>query len=100
VCAAPSSNSTICFVIIGGILFVGRHLDQQALKLAEPLRTLVEVLYFTIPHLEFYDLRDLVVHNWPVLEWKYILLALLYAGFYMAVFLMGACLVFRRKPVN
>jgi ABC-type transport system involved in multi-copper enzyme maturation permease subunit len=98
--AAPSSNSTICFVIIGGILFVGRHLDQQALKLAEPLRTLVEVLYFTIPHLEFYDLRDLVVHNWPVLEWKYILLALLYAGFYMAVFLMGACLVFRRKPVN
>ncbi|HUC86651.1 MAG TPA: ABC transporter permease subunit [Candidatus Acidoferrales bacterium] len=98
--AAPSSNATICFVILGGILFVGRHLDQQALKLAEPVRTLVTCLYFAIPHLEFYDLRDLVVHSWPLVGWNYILLALLYAVFYMAVFLIGACLVFRRKPVN
>lgn len=98
--AAPSSNATICFVIIGGILFIGRHLDQQALKLHEPLRTVVYSLYFAIPHLEFYDMRDLVVHSWPVVGWGYIGLALLYAAFYMAVFLIGACLVFRRKAVN
>ena len=98
--AAPSSNSTICFVIIGGILFVGRHLDQQALKLAEPMRTVVTSLYFALPHLEFYDLRDLVVHSWPPVAWGYIGLALLYATFYMIIFLIGACLVFRRKPVN
>ena len=98
--AAPSSNTTICFVIIGGILFVGRHLDQQALKFHEPLRTIVYSLYFLIPHLEFYDMRDLVIHNWPLVAWEYIGLALLYAAFYMAVFLIGACLVFRRKAVN
>lgn len=98
--AAPSSNSTICFVIIGGILFVGRHLDQQALKLQEPLRMIVNALYFMIPHLEFYDMRDLVVHDWPLIAWKYIGLALLYAVFYITVFLIGACLVFRRKAVN
>jgi Cu-processing system permease protein len=98
--AAPSSNSTICFVIIGGILFVGRHLDQQALRLHEPVRTLVYALYYGLPHLEFYDLRDLVIHNWPLIEWTYIGLALLYAIFYMAVFLIGACLVFWRKAVN
>jgi ABC-type transport system involved in multi-copper enzyme maturation permease subunit len=98
--AAPSSNSTICFVIIGGILFVGRHLDQQALSLAEPFRSVVLALYFAIPHLEFYDMRDLVVHNWPLVGWTYIALALLYAFFYMLVFLIGACLVFRRKAVN
>jgi len=98
--AAPSSNSTICAVIIGGILFVGRHLDQQALALREPTRAIVNALYFTIPHLEFYDLRDLVIHNWPLIAWKYIGLALLYAAGYMAVFLLGACLVFRRKAVN
>ncbi|HEY2329846.1 MAG TPA: ABC transporter permease subunit, partial [Verrucomicrobiae bacterium] len=45
--AAPSSNSTICFVIIGGILFVGRHLDQAALSMHEPLRAIVNALYFT-----------------------------------------------------
>jgi len=98
--AAPSSNSTICFVIIGGILFVGRHLDQVATSMREPLRTVVNTLYYIVPHMEFYDLRDLIIHNWPVLEWKYILLALLYAAAYILVFLTGACLVFRRKAVN
>jgi ABC-type transport system involved in multi-copper enzyme maturation permease subunit len=98
--AAPSSNSTICFVIIGGILFVGRHLDQVALSLHEPLRGIVNALYFSIPHLEFYDLRDLIIHNWPPIQAQYILLALLYATAYIIAFLLGACLVFRRKPVN
>ena len=98
--AAPSSNATICFVVIGGILFVGRNLDRVALTLREPVRLVVNCLYYAIPHLEFYDLRDLVVHNWPLIEWRYIGLAWLYAVFYIAVFLIGACLVFRRKPVN
>ena len=53
--AAPSSNNTICFVIIVGILFVGRHLDQVALTLREPLRTVVYSIYFVIPHLELFD---------------------------------------------
>jgi ABC-type transport system involved in multi-copper enzyme maturation permease subunit len=97
--AAPSSNSTICFVIIGGILFISRHLDVVATTLHEPLRTVVNLLYYTVPHLEFFDLRDLIIHNWPI-AWKYILLALLYASAYIGVFLLGACLVFRRKPVN
>jgi ABC-type transport system involved in multi-copper enzyme maturation permease subunit len=98
--AAPSSNATICFVLIGGIMFVARNLDRIALTLREPVRTIVYWLYFAIPHLEFYDLRDLIVHDWPVVPWLYIGLALAYAGFYMAVFLIAACLVFRRKAVN
>jgi len=98
--AAPSSNATICFVLIGGIMFVGRNLDRVALTLREPTRTIVYWLYFVIPHLEFYDMRDLVVHDWPTVPWLYFGLALLYAVFYMGVFLIGACLVFRRKAVN
>ena len=98
--AAPSSNSTICFVVVGGILLVGRHLDQVALTLTEPVRSITLALYFTIPHLELFDVRDLVIHNWPLIPWKYFSLAILYALAYTAVFLAGACLVFRRKPVN
>ena len=98
--AAPSSNNTISFVVIGGILFVGRHLDQVALTMHEPLRTVVYSIYFAIPHLELFDVRDLVIHNWPLIPWLYFSLALLYALGYMAVFLAGACLVFRRKAVN
>jgi len=98
--AAPSSNSTICFVVVVSILFIGRHLDQVALTLPEPIRTIVYALYFAVPHLELFDTRDLVVHNWPVIPWLYYALALLYAAGYMAVFLLGASLVFLRKAVN
>jgi ABC-type transport system involved in multi-copper enzyme maturation permease subunit len=98
--AAPSSNATICFVVVGGILFVGRHLDQVALTLREPVRTIVYSVYFAIPHLELFDVRDLVIHNWPLIPWLYFTLALFYAAGYVAVFLIGACLVFRRKAVN
>jgi ABC-type transport system involved in multi-copper enzyme maturation permease subunit len=98
--AAPSSNSTICFVVIGGILFVARHLDQVALTLPGPVRTIVYCMYFIIPHLELFDMRDLIIHNWPLIPWTYFGLALLYASFYMAVFLIATCLVFRRKAVN
>ena len=51
--AAPSSNSTICFVIVVAILCVGRYLDAFALSLAEPLRSVLYAVYFTIPHLEW-----------------------------------------------
>jgi ABC-type transport system involved in multi-copper enzyme maturation permease subunit len=98
--AAPSSNATICFVVVGGILFVGRHLDQVAITLQDPFRTVVYSIYFAIPHLELFDVRDLIIHNWPLIPWLYYSLALLYALGYMAVFLAGACLVFRRKAVN
>jgi ABC-type transport system involved in multi-copper enzyme maturation permease subunit len=98
--AAPSSNSTICFVLVSGILLVGRHMDQVALTLPEPARGITQAIYFVIPHLELFDVRDLVIHNWPLIPWNYFVLALVYALVYIAAFLVGACLVFRRKAVN
>ena len=98
--AAPSSNATICFVVVVGILLVGRHLDQVALGLSEPLRTITYSIYFAIPHLELFDMRDLIIHNWPLIPWKFFGLAILYALAYTAFFLLATCLVFRRKAVN
>ncbi len=51
--AAPSSNATICFVLVAGILCVGRYLDIVALSLSEPGRSMVYGVYFAIPHLEW-----------------------------------------------
>jgi ABC-type transport system involved in multi-copper enzyme maturation permease subunit len=98
--AAPSSNSTICFVVAVGILTVGRYLDKVAVTMPDPARSLLEVIYFSIPHLEFFDVRDLIIHDWPLIPWTYFSLALLYALAYMGVFLAGACLVFQRKALN
>lgn len=97
---AQSSNATICFVAIAGILLLGRHLGKVAVTLSEPRRSILYSVYYAVPHLELFDVRDLIIHNWPSLPWKVCILATLYALTYTAVFLTSACLVFRRKAIN
>jgi ABC-type transport system involved in multi-copper enzyme maturation permease subunit len=99
--AAPSSNSTICFVIIMTILTIGRYLDAVALSMSEPFRSIIYAVYFAIPHLEIpFEMRNLIVHDWPLIGWNFIALDTLYLLAYAAAFLVAACLVFRRKSVN
>jgi ABC-type transport system involved in multi-copper enzyme maturation permease subunit len=98
--AAPSSNSTICFVVVGGILFVGPYLGQAAMHLAEPGRAIVYALYFMIPHLEWYNAREHLVNDRPLAAWSYCAEATAYAAVYVAVLLQATWLVFRRKPLN
>jgi ABC-type transport system involved in multi-copper enzyme maturation permease subunit len=97
---APSSNATISFVIVLGILLLGRHLNQVALHQPEPLRTAVYAIYFLIPHLEWYDVRDFVIYDQGLIGWVDCLLATLYAAVYVALLLFATWLVFRRKPLN
>jgi ABC-type transport system involved in multi-copper enzyme maturation permease subunit len=98
--AAPSSNGTICFVVIAGILLLGRHLNQVALQLPEPRRTLLYTVYFLIPHLEWYDVRDFVVYDWSLIGWWDCALATLYGAAYASMLLFATWLVFRRKALN
>jgi hypothetical protein len=97
---APSSNATISFMVVLGILLLGRHLNQVALQQPEPLRSIVYGLYFLIPHLEWYDVRDLIIYDRGLVGWVDCALATLYAALYVALLLFGAWLVFRRKPLN
>lgn len=98
--AAPSSNITISFVLVLTILVLGRHLNKVALQLQEPMQSIVYSVYFAIPHLELFDVRDLLVHNWPLIPWASWSLALVYGGFFGAFFLWVGCWTFQRKPVN
>ncbi len=98
--AAPSSNVTICFVVVMGILTLGRHLNKVALRMVEPTRSILQIIYFTIPHLEFYDARQLIVHDSGLMKWRFVLLATFYAWVYTALFLGVACLAYRRKELN
>jgi ABC-type transport system involved in multi-copper enzyme maturation permease subunit len=100
VLAAPSSTNTLVLVVVGAMLLVGRHLNHVAVQLEEPAQTLVYALYFVLPHLEWFDVRDLIIHNWAPLPWGVWIGALLYAAVYSVLFLALACWVFRRKPVN
>jgi Cu-processing system permease protein len=97
---SPAENVTIVLIAGTGILLVGRHLGTVAVQLAEPSRSVLYAIYFAIPHLEFFDVRDLIIHDWPLIAWADIVLATLYALAYAAFFLLAACLVFRRKALN
>jgi ABC-type transport system involved in multi-copper enzyme maturation permease subunit len=98
--SAPSANVTICFIVVLGILFLGGHLNQVALHQEEPFSTVTYTLYFLIPHLEWFDIHKFIVFNWPLVPWRYCLLATLYAAGYVALLLFGSWLVFRRKPLT
>src|SRR5437660_8320637 len=85
--AAPSSNASICLLVILGILLLGRHLNKVALQLPEPTATVVYAVYFAVPHLELFDVRDLVIHNWDPINWLACGGATLYAAAYALFFL-------------
>ena len=96
----PAANVTIVFIISLGILFMGKYLNIVAQRMTEPSGSLLSALYFFIPHLEFFDVRSLIIHGWNTVPWMDVLLATIYAFVYATFFLVGACLVFRRKALN
>lgn len=98
--SASSSNTTICLVVAAGILMIGRHLNKVALQLEEPGRTITYLVYYLIPHLELFDVRDLIIHNWPAIPWGPWCLALVYGGCFAGLFLWLGCWLFDRKGVN
>jgi len=98
--AAPSSTNTIIFVVVVGILLLGRHLNQVALQQAEPFRSMVYTIYFLIPHLEWYDVRDLIVYDHKLVPWTDCALATLYAAVYSSMLLWATWMVFRRKTLS
>lgn len=100
VLTTPSANITICFLASAGILLLGRHLHTVAIRLAEPAGSLLSVVYYLIPHLEFFDIRQLIIHNLDPVAWRYYALALGYGAVYMMLFLAVTAAVFVRKPIT
>jgi ABC-type transport system involved in multi-copper enzyme maturation permease subunit len=98
--AAPSSTATICFVVVTSILIIGSHLNTVALQQPQPLQSIFYTVYFLIPHLEWFDVRDRLVYNWALVGWLDVALATLYAAAYSGLFLLLAWLGFRRKSLN
>jgi hypothetical protein len=86
--------------LVAASLLVGRHLNKVADGLTEPLSSIVYTLYFLIPHLEFFDLRDFVIHGWGTVPWGACVLATLYGLIYSGIFLLSAWIAFRRKALN
>ena len=100
VLSAPSVNWTVTFIVVGGILFLGEHLNKVAMRLQEPGRSLLAGVYYLIPHLEWFDIRDLLIYNQKLVPMPVFVGAVVYAAAYAAIFLYATWLVFRRKPLS
>jgi len=98
--AAPSSNATICFVVIAGIMFAGAHLNGVAVEMGGWRGTLVYGVYYLIPHLEWYDVRELIVHDWGTIDWLACAGATVYALLYSALLLDVTWLLFQRRTLT
>jgi ABC-type transport system involved in multi-copper enzyme maturation permease subunit len=98
--AAPSSTSTISFIVVVGILILGRYLNTLALQQPEPMQTILSAIYFLIPHEEWFDLRDFVVYDQNPVSWLAIGLATIYAAIWTLIFLVLAWMGFRRKSLT
>jgi ABC-type transport system involved in multi-copper enzyme maturation permease subunit len=97
--AAPSSNTTILLVVTTGLLLVARHLNKVALRLEQPAQTILYCVYYAVPQLQNFDVRELIIHDQGLIPWVFWAGALLYAAVYAAFFLTATCLLFRRKPI-
>ncbi len=97
---APSSNATISFIVVVGIMFCGRHLNGVAARMEGLSGAIVYFIYYAIPHLEWYDVRDFVIHDWGRISWQACGGATLYGCLYIAFLLGATWMVFRRKTLT
>jgi hypothetical protein len=97
VLSSVAANITISTVATVGILFIGRHLNKVAAQAGEVPGAILSGLYYAIPHLELFDVRDLIVHNWPLISWRIWGIATAYALLYAGLLFLASWLGFRRK---
>jgi len=97
--SAPSANITITLIVTSAILTVGRYLNLLAEQKPEPFQSIIYAIYYAIPHLEWYDLRDLIVHKHPPAPWWAAGVVTLYGTVYSAIFLTITWLRFKRTPL-
>lgn len=96
--SAPSANATICLVAIAGIFVLGSHLHKLAGTQPPMIASLLTVVYFLIPHLEwFYGARERLVFEQSLIGWGDCGLATLYVAAYVSLLLFLTWLVFRRR---
>lgn len=58
------------------------------------------VIYYALPHLELFDLRQRLVHDWAPMRLEPFLMIILYGLLMMAVFILLAWLAYRNKKFS
>ncbi|MDD4101455.1 MAG: ABC transporter permease subunit [Kiritimatiellae bacterium] len=92
-----SANLTMCGLLTVGMLVFGQRLPELATAQPVPGKWVLYAIHWIAPHLEFFDLRQRLVHEWPPIGWGVCVAVWLYALCYAAACLALASVVLRRK---
>ncbi len=95
----PSASTTLLAVLLPSMFFFGRHLPDYAQNVSGLTRVLVKVAYWILPHVEFFDMRQRLVHGWGSVDMAVFLAVAGYGAAYIAVLLALAHFLFRRKKL-
>ena len=101
VLSAPSVNITITAIAVAGIFLLGQHLHKVAVRMTEPSQTILTVIYFMMPHIEWaFDQRNLLLFKQSLIAWPVVIGVTAYWMAYMGMLLVAAWLAFRRKTLT
>lgn len=93
----PSAGTTLLALLFPAMFFFGRRLPEYAENVSGFLGVLVKALYWIAPHVEFFDMRQRLVHGWGGVEAGVFLAVMGYGMAYSAALLFLARFLFKRK---
>ena len=83
--------------LLAGMFLFGRRLPVYAESVAQPLSWLVKAFYWLGPHVEFFDMRQRMIHGWGPVDGLVFSVVLGYAFVYIALLLLASAAVLGRK---
>ena len=93
----PSANLTLSALVLTAMFFFGRRLPDYAEAVSAPLSWLVDVAYVLGPHVEFFDMRQRLIHGWGGVDAIVTVAVLAYAAAYVGGCLSVAWWILKRK---
>lgn len=91
-----SANVTLSILVIFGMLFFGAKLPDLAVGQNWGAKAFLYSANAIAPHIEFFDMRQRVVHEWPAVSWLACAAVMAYAAVYSSVCLIVADLFLKR----
>lgn len=92
-----SAALTLSAVLHVGMFLFGRELPHYADAVSKPLAVVIRSFYVLGPHIEFFDMRQRIVHGWGAVDGAVFMAAIGYAVVYVAILLWIAGLRLRSR---
>jgi len=92
-----SANISLTLVIFLLMTSYGAQIRHSLEDASAISRMAGDVVYFALPHFEFFDLRQRMIHQWGPIRWDAFFAAVAYGGAFVGVFLVAGYARFRRR---